>query len=546
MKKDIMMKRSSFLTGTFITTTGIILSKVLGALYVIPFHAIIGVKGGALYSYAYTIYASFLSLSTAGIPLAISRIVAEYRALGYQRAKKQAFVLGKRMSQGLGLFCFLLLFVFAPLLATAILGGVVGGNTVKDVTLVIRVIATAILFVPLLSVYRGFFEGHRMFGISSFSQVLEQFIRVFIIVLGSFVFVRVFNVGITLCVVIALLGAPVGALSAYVYLFLKKKKNDEKFHTSYRLINEPFITNKIIMKKIICYAVPFIFIDLFKSLYGYVDMLSLVKFLVKKASFSAQNAEMVYSIFSTWAQKFNMIILAISSGVVVSLIPNLAELLTKKEQVEIQKKIIQGLNVLLYLTIPLTFGISFLSKSIWNLFYGNSVYGPNILSYYIFVGLAASFFSFILILLQSLKEYKSLFICLLIGLLLKIVLNNKLLFAFLQMRFPAYYGSITATIIGYFVPFIIGLIILQKKYFLSFEGVIKNFIDVMCSAIIMVGIMFLIGLFLPTSAKVQIFNLFYIVMYTIIGAIVYFLGVEFSGVTKRVFGANLLFLLRKK
>lgn len=543
--KNITMKKSSFLTGTFITTIGILVSKILGALYVVPFHAIIGEKGGALYGYAYTIYTGFLSLSTAGIPLAISRVVSEYRTLGYQKAKNQAFVLGKRIAQILGLVCFLLIFVFAPFLAKAILGDVVGGNTVQDITFVIRVIGTAILIVPTLSVYRGFFEGHRFFSPSSISQVLEQLIRVSIIIFGSFLFLKVFRFNLTSCVGVALFGATVGAFSSYVYLFLKRFKNRNKFQKTYHSVNEPIVTNKAILRKIFYYAIPFILIDLFKSFYGYSDMLTLIKFLVRKASFSPMEAETIYSIFSTWAQKFNMIVLAISSGIIVSLIPNLTESLVKEEKQQIHKRIVQGLNVLLYLTIPLTLGISFLAEPIWNLFYGSSIYGPNILSYYIFVGLFVSLFTFTVIVLQSLKDFKIVFISLLVGVLLKVFLNNKLLFAFYQMRFPAYYGAITATIIGYFTSFFICLIVLQKKYSISFESVIKNFVDIMCSSILMIVCLVIVRFFVPFSSNVRIHNMWFIIIYTAIGMCAYFGYSNFCGLTKKIFGNNLLFTLKK-
>ena len=61
------MRKSSFLKGAFIATLGIVITKLLGVLFVIPFHAVIGEKGGALYGYAYTIYLVFMSLSSAGI-----------------------------------------------------------------------------------------------------------------------------------------------------------------------------------------------------------------------------------------------------------------------------------------------------------------------------------------------------------------------------------------------------------------------------------------------------------------------------------------------
>ena len=80
------MKKSNFLNGAIIATAGIIICKIIGLVYVIPFYAMIGVTGGALYSYAYSIYAIFLNLSTSGIPVAMSKLVSEYNALAlYER-----------------------------------------------------------------------------------------------------------------------------------------------------------------------------------------------------------------------------------------------------------------------------------------------------------------------------------------------------------------------------------------------------------------------------------------------------------------------------
>ncbi len=70
------MKKNSFMQGAFIATLGIVLSKILGIIYVIPFYAIIGEQGGALYGYGYSIYSIFLGISQAFIPLAISKIVS--------------------------------------------------------------------------------------------------------------------------------------------------------------------------------------------------------------------------------------------------------------------------------------------------------------------------------------------------------------------------------------------------------------------------------------------------------------------------------------
>ena len=246
MKKDVTMKKSNFVKGAFITTLGIVIAKILGIIYVIPFHAVIGEKGGALYGYAYTIYSVFMSLASAGIPLAISKLVSEYQTLGYYGAKKRVFIIGKRIALILGVLCFLIILLCAPLLAKAVLGGVSGGNSVEDVTFVIRVIGTAILIVPVLSIYRGYFEGHRLFSPPSISQVIEQFVRVMIIIFGSFMALKVFKLNLASSVGIALFGATVGAFFSYIYLVDKRIRNRAKFNEKVRQVNEPVITNKTI------------------------------------------------------------------------------------------------------------------------------------------------------------------------------------------------------------------------------------------------------------------------------------------------------------
>ena len=545
MKKDITMRKATFVKGAFITTLGIILSKILGIIYVIPFHAMIGEKGGALYGYAYTIYAVFMSLATAGIPLAISKVVSEYQTLGYYQTKKRVFYLGKKFSLILGLVCFLVVLLFAPYLAKFVLGDVVGGNTLEDVTFVIRIIGTAILIVPVLSVYRGYFEGHRFMSPPSISQVLEQIVRVLIIIIGCFLALNVFHASLTISVSIALMGATVGALFSYLYLFYKKKKHASKFNEKIRPVNEPLVTDKVIIKKIFMYAIPFILIDVFKSIYNYVDMVTVVKGLVHYASFEALDAEYIYSIMSTWGAKFNMMVLAISTGIIVSLIPSLTESLVKKDNADVQNKIHQAFSMLLFFTIPLTMGISFLSKPIWNLFYGNSIYGANVLSYFIFVGFFIGFFTSMIIILQTLKDNKSVLISLVVGVLFKVLLNMNLMKAFYQMGLPPYYGFITASIIGYFISSIICIIVLNRKYGILFEDMVRDFIDIMIATIIMVFCLFIIKYIIPIYSTSRIINLFIVLLYGVIGMVIYFSYGKVSGLTKRVLGRDFYRTLKR-
>ena len=544
-KKKNGIRKSSFIKGAFIATLGIVLTKVLGIIYVIPFHAVIGERGGALYGYAYTIYLLFMSLSSAGIPLAISKIVSEYQTLGYYNAKRRAFIIGKKIALLLGFICFLLLLLFAPWIAYAVLGDLSGGNTISDVTLVIRVVASALLVVPVLSIYRGYFEGHRFMEDPSFSQVLEQLVRVFVIVLGSFLALKVFDLSITTAVGIAVFGATAGAIAAYLYLLYKKNKNNSKFNEKIRPVNEPIITNKQIFKKIVIYAVPFILIDVFKSLYNYIDMVTVVEGLVQYANFSVTDAETIMSMLSTWGAKFNMIVLSISTGIIISLIPNLTTSVVKKDYDDINHKINQAFSILLFFTLPMTLGISFLADSIWTVFYGASEYGPSVLSYFIFVGFMIGLFTSTVSIIQVLKDYKTVIWSLIIGVVLKFLLNDNLIMAFYKMGLPAYYGVITASLLGYFVSFMICIIRLKFKYKINYENLTKNLMDTICGSMLMIVGLFLVNLILPSTDS-RIIHLVYIVIYVAVGALIYIVYMWNTKSMKRIFGNRLNYWIKKK
>lgn len=543
LNKDVM-KKNNFVQGAFIATLGIVVTKILGILYVIPFYAIIGEKGGALYGYAYSIYLVFMAISSAGIPLAISKIISEYQTLGYYDAKQRAFKIGKQISITLGLLCFVILFVFAPQIATAILGDLKGGNTIEDVTFVIRVISTAITVVPILSVYRGYFEGHKFITPTAISQVLEQIVRVLIIVIGSFTVLKLFNLSLTTAVGVAVFGATVGSFASYFYLIEKRIKNKKKFEEKELKVKEPKITNKEILQKIMIYAFPLIMIDIFKSMYGVVDTVTVVKTL--GPIYGTKTAESIMSILSTWAAKFNMIIISISTGMIVSLTPNLTAASVVGNTKDIHHKINQSLQMLIFLILPMTVGLSFLAKPVYTVFYGASKYGPSVLSFYVFVAFITALFTTSITITQVLKYYKVVFVSLFSGLVLKALLNVSLINQLYQLGLPAYYGSVLATILGYGLSFVICLVALNKKCGVNYEKTLKQAINAFCGTVIMVIVLLLVKLVIPISVPQRFLNILIVAVYAVIGAAVYLFYMYKTNSIQEVFGDKLLNKFKKK
>lgn len=537
--KKVLVK-NTFLQGAFISTLGIVISKILGIVYVIPFHAVVKEQGGALYGYAYTIYSLFLGMSSAGIPLAISKIISEYQTLGYYNAKERSFQLGKNLSLLLGFIAFVVLFIFAPSVAHAVLGDLTGGNTIEQVTFVIRVISTAILVVPLLSIYRGYLEGHKYLTPSSVSNVIEQVVRVFLIIFGSYLSLKVFHQSLETAVGIAVFGATAGALVAYFYLLDIVHRNKKLISEKPLKVKEPKITNRAILKKIFWYSLPFIMIDIFKSLYDFIDMTTVVKTLGESLGYATKDAESIMSIISTWGSKFNMIIASVSTGVIVSLIPNLTASFVVGDKKDINHKVNQTFQVLMFLTVPMTIGLSMLAKPVWMVFYGVSKYGAAVFTYFVFIALFMSMYTTAVTIVQVLKDYKTVFISLFSGALLKALLNVRLMTSFHSMGLPAFYGSITATIIGYLLSLIICMIALHKKYDINYENTFKESINIFCSSIVMIISLLLLRIVVPEVVSSRFMNVFIIILYTIVGSFVYFFITYKTGTIKRIFGEQLL------
>ena len=543
MSKKKKLKQNSFLNGAFIATFGIVISKIFGMVYVIPFYAIIGGTGGALYGYAYTIYNLFQSLSCAGIPNAISKIISEYQTLGYEDAKEKAFMIGRRLAIIMGFTIFVILFVFAPVISKAILGDLQGGNTLEDVTMVVRVIATAILIVPTLSIYRGYFEGHKFITPPSLSQIVEQIVRVFIIVLGSFLTIKVFNLSLQTGIGVAVFGATAGAFVAYLYLLDKMKKNKEAFAVTKNIDSKdiPNITGKEILKKIFWYALPFIMIDVFKSCYDFIDMVTLVKTMVNDIGYTTVQAENVMSVISTWGNKINMIIVSISTGMIISLIPNLTSASVKGDKKDVNLKINQTLKVLLFISVPMTIGLSLLSVPVWNVFYGSkSAYGADILKYFVFVALIISSYTALVSIVQVLKYYKEVLISLVVGVALKLGLNVFLINLFAKLGFVPVYGSITATIIGYGVGIILCLYFLKKKCDVKYSDTLKILWKIALANLAMIVVILLFKFIIPMSVTRRLLNIPVIIVYTLLGAGTYFLISKKLNLFDEVFGKEFM------
>lgn len=538
------MKKNSFIEGTIIATLAIVFVKILGMLYVIPFYSIVGSSGGALYSYAYNIYLIFLGISSAGLPNAISKIISEYNTLGYEDAKNRAYAIALKIITIISVIAFLVLFILAEEIGVFIIGDLTGGNTPEDVAFVIRCVSPAVLVIPFLSITKGYLQGHKFVSPSSISQLIEQIVRIIVILAGSYLVLNVFNGSLSLAIGIAVAGAFVGGGAAYLYLKYVMHKHKDEFSLSKKAKKDK-ITNKEIALKIISYAIPFIIINIVTNIYTFTDQILVLRTL-EHMHYTTEEVEFIASAISTWAPKICMIINAMAMGMTVSLIPTIVSAYTKKDKKEVNDKINKSISMVTYISLPLVLGLSILSTPVWQVFYSSSQYGSLILSLAVFSALLANVYMIISTICQSLNKIKLVYLVSITGFLLNALLDVPIMYLFEYLHIEAFLGSIVASIIGFSSSILIGLIFLNKKEGITYKETFKILSKTLIPAITMVVVLTLFNYLVPIACTSTIKSLLKIVINAIIGGIIY-IGLSYKlHILDDIFGSAMLNKIIKK
>lgn len=538
------MKKSSFIEGTFIATLAIVFTKILGMLYVIPFYATVGIKGGALYAYAYNIYVLFIDISTAGLPNAISKVINEYHTLGKEEAKVRAYNLGKTLVRFIAIVSFIVLFVFAKQIALLIIGELKGGNTIEDVAFVIRCISFAILVIPFLSVARGYLQGHRVINISSISQVIEQVARVLVIILGSYLALKVFHLSLRNAVGIAVFGAFVGGLLAYFYVRYKIHVNRKELGLATNFKEKDTVTNKEIVKKIISYAIPVVIISVSISIYNFIDMVLILR-TMDYLKFSALKSEFVTSAISTWCSKINVIITAIGAGMTTSLIPTIVNSYTLGKWEDVAKTFNKALQIIFVVSLPMVVGISLLARPVWIIFYQYNYIGIIILSLNIFVALFLNLFMITNFTLQSVNKFKMVYISVLGGFVTNALLDIPLMLLFSKIGIPPYFGAIVATMLGYSLSILLTMIYFKKKYNFHYRKTIMVCLKTLVPLALMIAVVLGIRLIVPVPNR-RLIAVMVCAACGILGGIIYLVTSYKMGILDEVFGREYLRKIIKK
>ncbi|MDO4750274.1 MAG: oligosaccharide flippase family protein, partial [Eubacteriales bacterium] len=210
------VKKQNYLHGATILAAGVVIMKILGAIYKIPVRNIIGDEGYALFLSAYNVYNVFLTLATAGLPVALSRMIAEANTLGRTAQVRRTFSVAWVTFFLLGFVSSLIMFFFPTELA-AMMYNVEAAQS-------IWALSPAVLLVCLVSAYRGYCQGHENMTPTTIGQVLEVLVKVIVGLALAWYLIRG-GKSIPIGSAGAIFGVTAGGFAALLYMVIYKRKH---------------------------------------------------------------------------------------------------------------------------------------------------------------------------------------------------------------------------------------------------------------------------------------------------------------------------------
>ena len=353
------MANSKILKGTAILGIAGIFVKILGAVFRIPLTALIGTEGMAYYGYAYPLYSLFLVIATAGIPVAISRMVSEKIAYNDFSGAQRVFRVSRWLLLAIGVFAFAVCFFGAELIAKYV-------SKDMGAVLPIKAIAPALIFVPVMSAYRGYFQGRQNMNPTAISQFIEQIFRVAVGLILAWVMVAQ---GLEMAAAGATFGATVGSIAGLLIIMLiyalNKKAINYHLRQSRQIHGERRKKEKTmaIVKQILIIAIPITIGASILPLVNFADSAIVTRRLLD-GGFTDVEARELWGQLSGYCNTMVGLPQVLTQAVAVAMVPAIAAAYKLRNRAEIDENINLGMRISMIIGMPCAAGMIALAEPI--------------------------------------------------------------------------------------------------------------------------------------------------------------------------------------
>jgi len=352
--------------GAMILSLSMFLTRLLGLLYVVPFQRLVGLGGLALYGYAYVPYQLLVTLSTLGIPIGMAKFIAKYNADGEYDTSRKIFRVGMLIMILVGILGFLIMWFGAPFFASWVMAGREDlYNSLDDVVKAIRMVSFAVIVVPPMSIFRGFFQGNQDMNPTAISQVVEQLVRIILIISASFMVIRILGGSSQTAVNISVFAAFIAGISSLVVLYRYWKREKPTFDALLPFTkSHPRRRTKVLFKELLSYALPFAVISLSLTWFQMIDTMTFNAGMLR-ANVPPDMVEDIFGIFVVALLKIVMIPVSFSIAFSQPLIPDITEKIQLRDFKSVQKTLTTAIMLTSFITVPAVIGMSMLSNPIF-------------------------------------------------------------------------------------------------------------------------------------------------------------------------------------
>ncbi len=355
-----------FVNGVLILTVSNILVKLIGLVFKIPLHTILGDTGMGYFNAAYTIYTAFFMISTAGLPVAISYMISRSRAAGNFRQVKKIMRIAFTLFFIIGSVGTLAMFFGADFFATTL-------TEFPDSRLCIVAIAPTLFFVCLTSAFRGYFQGHQIMWPTAVSQLLESLGKLLVgILLARWSISQGHSLPETAAWTIT--GLTVGVFVGMAFIWVTRLVyNTASVNAEYALPNSDSMacdSTRALLKELVVMAVPVTLSSSVMSLANLIDLTVIARRL-QDIGFTSDGASTLYGNYTTLAVPMFNLIPVLVYPIGYSLVPMISALLVKNERDNASRVMTSSLKTAAILSMPCAVGMAVLSEPILTLIYGS-------------------------------------------------------------------------------------------------------------------------------------------------------------------------------
>lgn len=353
-----MKEKKTFVKGAAILGVAGLLVQVMGAVFRIPLGNIIGQEGMGYFQTAYPLYVFLLVFSTNGAPAAISKMASERIALGQHREAHRVFKLSFILMLVLGIVAFAIVFVFAKPLV------VMFGN--EGAYLAMVAISPALLFVPIMAVFRGYFQGLQEMEPTATSQLVEQAVRVAV---GLTLAIVLLPKGMEIAAAGATFGTSVGPIAGVLLLviiyFYKRKRLKGLIDGDTDKGRE---SGRSILSTLAKIAIPITIGVSILPIMNIADVAITMQRL-QDTGILEKEANNLYSLLTGFAGPVINIPMALALSIALSMVPAIAAANSVKDYNFLDINIKLGLRMAMIIGVPCTFGLMSLAEPIMLLLY---------------------------------------------------------------------------------------------------------------------------------------------------------------------------------